>query len=111
MASLTEIYLHPSSTIPSVGASGAISGLMGAYLYLFPKIRLKTWVNGKIIGIPMWIYLGLWFMGQSISALMSLSSQKPYTNIAFGAHAGGFAAGYVSMWLMEKYKIVFKESL
>lgn len=101
MAGLTHMFLNPESIIPAIGASGAISGLMGAYLYLFPKVHLKTWINGRIIDIPMWIYLGIWFLGQLFSTLLSLSANKQYSGVAFGAHVGGFIAGYLGMWLMK----------
>jgi membrane associated rhomboid family serine protease len=103
-AGLLHVMLNFSSLIPAVGASGAISGLMGGYLYLFPWVSIKTWVNGAIISIPAWIYLGFWFLLQLVSTF--LTHGKPFVNVAFAAHVGGFFMGYVLVWLLVKLQML-----
>ncbi len=103
-AGLAHVGLNSSSLIPAVGASGAISGIMGAYLYLFPHIKLKTWVAGFVVDLPVWAYLGFWFLIQVVSALISMNSDSSNKGIAFGAHVGGFITGYVFIWAYKKLK-------
>jgi membrane associated rhomboid family serine protease len=75
-------------TIGVVGASGAISGVLGAYLILFPKARILTWVVYFILPIPAVIFLGFWFIMQWFYGLFEIGSK-----IAYWAHIGGFVAG------------------
>ena len=97
-ASLTHFYTNSNSTIPAVGASGAISGVMGAYMFLFPKSRIIFlyffFFFFDFIQIPAIIYLFFWFVGQLISGTVSLFVlPQNVGGIAFWAHIGGFAAG------------------
>jgi membrane associated rhomboid family serine protease len=97
-ASLTHFYTNSNSTIPAVGASGAISGIMGAYMFLFPKSRIIFlyffFFFFDFIQIPAVIYLFFWFVGQLISGTVSLFVlPQNVGGIAFWAHIGGFAAG------------------
>lgn len=89
-AALTHVVFHPGGVTPMVGASGAISGVMGAYLLLFPRARVLTLVPIffflHFIELPAFIFIGVWFLFQ----LLSLGSQ---TSIAFLAHIGGFIIG------------------
>jgi len=95
-ASLVHIFTNPSSTIPTIGASGAISGVLGAYFVLFPQARIVTLVPIfyfiRIIRIPAFYFLGLWVFFQIISGLLSLGSSFE-EGIAWFAHVGGFFAG------------------
>ena len=89
-AALSHGLLDPASTIPMVGASGAISGVLGAYLLVFPKANVKVLVTLGIITvltIPAWVVLGGWFLMQ----FMGLADNG--SNVAFWAHIGGFVAG------------------
>jgi membrane associated rhomboid family serine protease len=107
-ASLLHILLNPNSTIPSVGASGAIAGVMGAYFLLFPSARVLTLVPLIIfftfIWLPAWIVLGYWFVLQFLSgAATSIAySSKTSGGIAFWAHVGGFVAGLLMIKLMPQ---------
>ncbi|MFK7762234.1 MAG: rhomboid family intramembrane serine protease [Roseobacter sp.] len=96
LAILTEFVIYPGSTIPTVGASGAIAGVMGGYLLLFPKakvdILLIIIVIFRIIPIPSWILLALWFVVQFIGGLLSNPEEA---GVAYWAHAGGFIAGMI----------------
>jgi membrane associated rhomboid family serine protease len=96
-ASMLHIFMNPNSTLPSVGASGAIAGVMGAYFILFPSARVLTWVFFIVfIWLPAWVVLGFWFVGQFLSGAatsIAYSSQTSGGGIAFWAHVGGFIAG------------------
>jgi membrane associated rhomboid family serine protease/Zn-finger nucleic acid-binding protein len=88
-AFLAFLLSHMGSEVGCVGASGAISGVMGAYFVLYPKARVKTLVMVRVLSIPAYVYLGIWFLFQ----LLFASSYGEYEPVAFSAHAGGFAAG------------------
>jgi len=102
-----HFFVNTSSKVPTVGASGAIAGVLGAYLFLFPKARVKTllilFIFIHIISIPAIIVLGLWIVMQILSAYIEYGS-KTGGGIAWFAHIGGFAAGLVLIVLMKKRK-------
>ncbi len=94
-ASLLHAYIEPSSIIPTVGASGAIAGILGAYIFLYPKTKIRTlflFIFITVINIPALYVLGLWFIAQLFNGLGSLVNLNQ-TNIAYWAHAGGFITG------------------
>lgn len=97
LAGISHILLNPGSEIPAIGASGAISGVMGAYMFLFPKSRIISFVPifilPLLIPIPAFIFLGIWFIGQLYSGTATLMLDNDATGIAFWAHIGGFIAG------------------
>ncbi|HBL27961.1 MAG TPA: rhomboid family intramembrane serine protease [Acidobacteria bacterium] len=95
----------PGSTIPAIGASGAISGVLGAYLFLHPKARIVTvvwlFVFLKLIEIPALVYLPIWFGLQLLSGLTSLGAESAASGgVAWWAHIGGFVAGPVLLLLL-----------
>jgi membrane associated rhomboid family serine protease len=99
-ASALHTVLNPSSAIPSVGASGAIAGVMGAYLVLFPSARVLTllplFVFVTFVQLPAWLVLGYWFVAQFLSGAatsIAYSHQTSGGGVAFWAHVGGFLAG------------------
>lgn len=96
LASFLQIASEPGSTIPTVGASGAIAGVMGGYMLLFPKARVDVFIFFvvfiRIIPIPAWILLALWFGMQFLGGLGSSAGEG---GVAYWAHAGGFVAGLV----------------
>jgi membrane associated rhomboid family serine protease len=99
-ASALQIVLTPNSHVPSVGASGAIAGVMGAYFVLFPAARVLTLVPFFFIfftWLPAWIVLGYWFVVQFLSGAATSIGRTAATTggggIAFWAHVGGFASG------------------
>jgi membrane associated rhomboid family serine protease len=96
-AALAQVYAEPDSTIPMVGASGAISGVMGAYLVLFPRVRVFTMVPlGFFItsmALPAWAMLIYWMALQFFGGLGSIGAEGG--GVAFWAHIGGFVAGVV----------------
>lgn len=95
-AAALQIALDPTSMIPMIGASGAISGVMGAYLVLFPHGRVRALMFfgyfGQVILVPAWTMIGLWFGLQLLSAFASLGAGGE-GGVAFWAHVGGFIAG------------------
>jgi membrane associated rhomboid family serine protease len=94
LAGLTHVTLNPSSTIPSLGASGAISGVLGAYLVMFPKGRVKILVGRMITETSAWVALGGWIALQLLSVALSPRNQGG-GGVAFWAHIGGFFAGMI----------------
>jgi membrane associated rhomboid family serine protease len=94
-ASAAHIITNSGSTVPSVGASGAISGIMGAYILLYPFNRVKVLVGyWGIMQVPAILFLGIWFITQLINGVAALSVETAQSaGIAFWAHIGGFVAG------------------
>lgn len=88
LAALTQVWAGPDSTIPMVGASGAISGVMGAYIILYPMVRVHILVIVFRFTIPAWLMLGWWFGMQVINA-----QTDAVGGVAVWAHIGGFVAG------------------
>jgi membrane associated rhomboid family serine protease len=104
-AALAQVMADPSSTVPMVGASGAISGVMGAYLVLFPRTRVFTLVPlGFYItsmALPAWVMLIYWAALQFFGGVTSIVGGQE-GGVAFWAHLGGFIAGLVLIKLFEK---------
>jgi membrane associated rhomboid family serine protease len=104
---LAQLLTAPSSTVPMVGASGAIAGVMGAYFSLFPTARILTLVPilfFVIIEVPAYIFLGLWFLLQFFSGTYSILG-RTYVGVAFWAHVGGFAAGWLIIRVLAPGRI------
>lgn len=96
-AALTQVVLGPGSSIPMVGASGAIAGVLGAYVVLFPGSRVLCLVTMLIITtveLPASLVLGFWFFLQFISGIGALGD-RAQGGVAFAAHVGGFIAGWL----------------
>ena len=104
-AALSQVALNPASGIPMVGASGAISGVMGAYLILYPRVRvfclliLGFFITS--IALPAWTMLLYWAAIQFFSGLVGLAAQES-GGVAFAAHVGGFLAGIVLIKLFAR---------
>lgn len=97
IAGVTQAVISPSSNIPAIGASGAIAGVLGAYLVLFPHSRVVTLVPifffFWFVDIPAIFFLGFWFISQIFSGLMSLPTAGLVGGVAWWAHIGGFVYG------------------
>ncbi|MEW5693408.1 MAG: rhomboid family intramembrane serine protease [Candidatus Hydrogenedentota bacterium] len=107
IASVFHILLNLTSTIPTIGASGAIAGVMGSYFLLYPRSRIITlipfFVFWDIIELPAFLFLGLWFIMQFFYGTISIGSDA--ISIAFWAHIGGFIAGFIiTKTRLKKYK-------
>jgi len=93
----TQVAIYPHSNIPTVGASGAIAGVLGAYFILYPRARVLTWFFVFVFYLPAWIMLGYWFVLQFLSGAVTLSVApgRDVGGVAVWAHVGGFVAGLV----------------
>jgi len=105
-ATLGHFLSSPDSAVPAIGASGAISGVLGAYLFLHPKARIQTLIFfgffARLTLVPAWVFLPLWFLIQLFSGLASLgvSNAQEGGGVAFFAHIGGFVAGPILLFLL-----------
>jgi len=105
-AAATQVYFNPDSEMPMVGASGAIAGVLGAYVFLFPTARVVTLIPifffFQIVELPAYLFLGIWFALQMVSGLLSLGIGGDAGGVAWWAHVGGFAAGAVLFPFLRK---------
>jgi len=103
-AAAVHIMFNLGSRVPSVGASGAIAGVMGAYFVLFPSARVLTFIFVFFTWLPAWLILGYWFVLQFLSgASTSISPASQTTGgVAFWAHVGGFVTGVVLIKLFPR---------
>ncbi|HEY8553744.1 MAG TPA: rhomboid family intramembrane serine protease [Burkholderiales bacterium] len=106
VAALAQALPDPDSTIPMIGASGAISGVLGAYLLLYPRARVLVLIPlgffSQIVHLPAIFVLGLWFLLQLVSSLFAEAGQG---GVAFGAHIGGFIAGMALVPFFKRARV------
>lgn len=98
-ASVAHVAVNPASTVPSLGASGAIAGVLGAYLIMFPNNRVHVLILNRVALLPAWIVLGGWIALQFV-AQVSLRPEE--SGVAYMAHIGGFLAGAVMIVLFKR---------
>jgi membrane associated rhomboid family serine protease len=102
-ATFAQYYVSPGSRIPNVGASGAIAGVLGAYLLLFPHARVRVLVYNQIVAMPAIFVLGFWIVLQIFAgagALFTTSQSEDVGGVAYMAHVGGFVAGLALTFLL-----------
>jgi membrane associated rhomboid family serine protease len=108
-AALLQVFADPESVVPMVGASGAISGIMGAYLLLYPHVRVFTFVPLGFmmtsVALPAWVMLLYWAFIQLVSGVSSVG-QESTGGVAFWAHLGGFIAGVVLVKVFQRSDFV-----
>jgi len=107
VATLAHAYLEPTSTMPAIGASGAISGVLGAYLVLFPRARVLTLIPlgfyTRLAEMPALLVLGFWFVLQLFSGMAALTARGAQAGgVAWWAHIGGFVAGMILAKIFAK---------
>ncbi|MBA2450538.1 MAG: rhomboid family intramembrane serine protease [Chloroflexi bacterium] len=116
-ASATHIFFNWGSQIPSIGASGAIAGVLAGYIVMFPAARIRTLLFiGPFITItrvPALLLIGFWFVTQVFSGIASLGPSEQTTGVAFWAHVGGFVAGLPLVLLFRQprssYDLAFRQ--
>jgi len=105
LAGLAQVAAGPRSEIPAIGASGAIAGVLGAYLVLFPRARVATLVFlgifVRIANLPAVLVLGFWFVLQLLNGVLSVATFES-GGVAWFAHIGGFVAGMLLVWLFAR---------
>ena len=111
IAALTHVVFNSASRVPTIGASGAISGVLGAYFILYPRARVITLIPLFIlpwfVEIPAVVYLGFWFLSQLFNGALSVvSNAQPIGGVAFWAHIGGFLAGVLLIRLFEQRRYI-----
>jgi membrane associated rhomboid family serine protease len=110
-AGLLQTYILPSSQVPMIGASGAIAGVLGAYLILFPRSRIASLVPiffiFTIIEIPAFVFLIFWFVSQIYSGLFSIQGSSG-SGVAWWAHIGGFLFGMVTVFFFARRRTVYR---
>jgi len=106
VAALFHSALMPGSPMPTVGASGAIAGVLGAYAFAFPRAKVLTLVPivffFQIIAIPALVLLGIWFAFQFIAGTMSFGAARASGGVAWWAHIGGFVFGFLVMMMFSR---------
>src|SRR5919197_3608544 len=105
-AALGQIAVDPHSTLPTIGASGAIAGVMGAYFVLYPHSRVLTlipWIFLQIVEVPAIVLLGFWFLLQLLSAgAIAVTMSTHGGGVAFAAHVAGFVTGVIGVFVFRK---------
>jgi len=107
LAGLAQVAVAPQSLLPTIGASGAIAGVMGAYFVLYPHSRVLTlipWIFLQIVELPAIVLLGFWFVMQlfSAGAIAVTASSTGGGGVAFAAHVAGFVVGMVGVLVFRK---------
>jgi len=104
VASYTQVLSNPDSVIPSLGASGAISGVLAAYIVYFPRNPVRVLVGLRFMTVvPAWMMIGLWALLQFVSGIGSIAVTDQTGGVAYWAHIGGFIAGVVLAFLLKPF--------
>lgn len=100
-ATLAQLAFSAGSNVPNLGASGAIAGVLGSYLVLFPRGQVKVLMGRGVIPMPALVVIGLWIVLQLVSGIGSISSSAQTGGVAYMAHIGGFVAGLVLTFILR----------
>jgi len=98
-ATIAQVAFSTSSSVPNLGASGAIAGVLAAYLILFPKGSVRVLMGRSVVPMPALVVIGLWIVLQFISGVGSITQSAETGGVAYMAHIGGFVAGLVLTFL------------
>lgn len=104
-ATFAQVAVNSASSVPNLGASGAISGVLGAYLVMFPNGRVNVLMGRGLVQLPALVVLGLWIVLQLFLGFGSLSSPTEGGGVAYMAHIGGFVAGLVMAFLFGRGRV------
>ena len=100
VASLAQVLVSPGSTVPGVGASGAIAGVLAAYIVMYGSRPVRVLIQGALTNVPAYVMIGLWIVTQVIAGFGSLADTQS-GGVAYFAHIGGFVAGLVLTFLLR----------
>jgi membrane associated rhomboid family serine protease len=100
-ATFAQLAFSLGSNVPNLGASGAIAGVLGAYILLFPKGKVKVLQGQQVIQVPALIAIGMWIVLQFFSGIGSIANTAQTGGVAYMAHIGGFLAGFVLTFLFR----------
>lgn len=100
-ATFAQLAFSLESNVPNLGASGAIAGVLGAYIMMFPKGQVKVLQGQRVIPVPALIVIGLWIVLQLFSSIGSIASTAETGGVAYMAHIGGFVAGFLLTFLFR----------
>jgi membrane associated rhomboid family serine protease len=100
-ATFAQLAFSIGSNVPNLGASGAIAGVLGAYILLFPKGKVNVLMGRGVIPMPALVVIGLWFVLQLFSGIGSIADTADTGGVAYMAHIGGFVAGFVLTFLLR----------
>ncbi|MBA2703071.1 MAG: rhomboid family intramembrane serine protease, partial [Blastocatellia bacterium] len=100
-ATLAQLAFSTGSNVPNLGASGAIAGVLGAYILLFPREQVRVLMGTRVIPMPALLVIGLWIVLQFVSGIGSISASAQTGGVAYMAHIGGFLAGFILTFLLR----------
>ncbi len=100
-ATFLQLAFSADSSIPNLGASGAIAGALGSYMLLFPQARVSVLQGQRVIPVPALMVIGLWFVLQLFSGIGSITATSDTGGVAYMAHIGGFVAGFLLTFLFR----------
>jgi len=100
-ATFAQLAFSSGSNVPNLGASGAIAGVLGAYILLFPKGKVNVLMGRGVIPMPALVVIGLWIVLQFFSGIGSIANTADTGGVAYMAHIGGFIAGFVLTFLFR----------
>ena len=100
VATFAQLAFSTGSNVPNLGASGAIAGVLGAYIVMFPKGRVNVLMGRGVIPMPALVVIGLWIVLQLFSSIGSIADTAQTGGVAYMAHVGGFVAGFVLTYLL-----------
>jgi membrane associated rhomboid family serine protease len=101
LATFAQLPFSTGSTVPHLGASGAIAGVLGAYILLFPKTNIRVLQGQRVVHVPALIVIGIWFVLQFFSGIGSITATAQTGGVAYMAHIGGFIAGIALTFLFR----------
>jgi membrane associated rhomboid family serine protease len=94
-ATVAQVAVNANSNIPNLGASGAIAGVLGAYILMFPKGQVRVLMARSVVNMPAFVVLGLWIVLQFVNSIGAITQSAETGGVAYMAHVGGFVAGLV----------------